>query len=34
MVNISGEWHVRSDADVDAIAGAIVDKLLLAQMAG
>lgn len=34
VVNISGEWHVRSDADVDAIAGAIADKLLLAQMAG
>ena len=34
VVNISGEWHVRSDADVDAIAGALVDKLLLAQMAG
>ena len=33
-VNISGEWHVRSDADVDAIAGAIVDKLRLARMAG
>ena len=34
VVNISGEWHVRSDADVDAIAGALADKLLLAQMAG
>lgn len=34
VVNISGEWHVRSDADVNAIAGALADKLLLAQMAG
>ncbi len=33
-VNISGNWQVRSDADVDAIANAIVDKLRLAQMAG
>lgn len=33
-VQITGEWHVRSDSDVDAIADAIVEKLRLARMAG
>ena len=33
-VNITGEWHVRSDSDVDAIAEAIVEKLRLARMTG
>lgn len=33
-VQITGQWSVRSDSDVDAIADAIVEKLRLARMAG
>lgn len=33
-INISGQWSVRSDADVDRIAETIVRKIELAQRAG
>ena len=33
-VQITGNWQVRSDEDVDAIAQAIVERLRLARMAG
>ncbi len=33
-VNISGQWSVRSDSDIDSIASALVQRIELAQRAG
>ncbi len=33
-VNISGQWSVRSDSDIDSIAAALVQRIELAQRAG
>ena len=33
-VNISGQWSIRSDSDIDSIAAALVQRIELAQRAG